>query len=279
MNTVSEFLATLRRSAADYKFEEFLEQALRDRLVCGVKSESLRRRLLLEKELILAKATEIAVAMEAANKDSKAIEAKLNETVKVLHIRNKEANEKTTKPITVACYRCGRQGHLPQNCRFKEALCHCCGKMGHIAMACRNKLRQQNPRLTHKQVQLDSEEEEEEEELSQLNGIEERNIQLLNAKPLMEVYINRQRVWMEIDTGAAVSVISQKILQIPVKQSSKQLRSATGQILELAGEAKVKVQVKGKRKVVKYTLQRGSALHYLAEIGSIPFLVKIGYKG
>ena len=108
-------------------------------------------------------------------------------------------------------------------CRFKEALCHSCGKMGHIARACQNKLRQQNLRLTHKQVQLDSEEEEEEEELSQLNAIEERNIQLLNVKPLVEVYINRQRVWMEIDTGAAVSVISQKILQIPVKQSSKQL--------------------------------------------------------
>ena len=88
-------------------------------------------------------------------------------------------------------------------------------------MACRNKLRQQNPRLTQKHVQLDSEEEEEE-ELSLLNGIDERNIQLLNAKPLMEVYINGQRVWMEIDTGAAVSVISQKILRIPVQQSSKQ---------------------------------------------------------
>ena len=61
---------------------------------------------------------------------------------------------------------------------------------------------------------------------------------------------------MEIDTGAAVSVISQKILRIPVQQSSKQLRSATGQILELAGEAKVKAQVKGKREVVKYIYRK-----------------------
>ena len=172
------------------------------------------------------------------------------------NIRNKDVDERTTKPTTAGCYRCGRQGHLPQNCKFKEALCHSCGKMGHIAVACRNKLRQQNPRLTHKHVQLDSEEEEEE-ELSQLNGIDERNIQLLNAKPLMEVYINGQRVWMEIDTGAAVSVISQKILRIPVQQSAKQLRSATGQILELAGEAKVKAQVKGKREVVKIYIAKG----------------------
>ena len=82
--TVSEFLAALQRSAANCEFKGFLEEALRDRFVCGVKSESLRRRLLLEKELTLAKVTEIAVAMEAADKDSKAIEAKSNVTVNVL---------------------------------------------------------------------------------------------------------------------------------------------------------------------------------------------------
>ena len=47
-----------------------------------------------------------------------------------------------------------------------------------------------------------------------------------------------------------------------------------GQILELGGEAKVKVQVKWKRNLVKYTSQKGVAfiIHYSAEIGSIPFL-------
>ena len=47
----------------------------------------------------------------------------------------------------------------------------------------------------------------------------------------MEVCVNGQRVWMEIDTGAAVSVISQKNLKIPLKKTSKQLRSATVQVL------------------------------------------------
>ena len=55
----------------------------------------------------------------------------------------------------------------------------------------------------HKHAQLDSKEEG---ELSQLNGVVIRNIQLLNDKMLMEVYINGHRVWMEIDTEAVVSV-------------------------------------------------------------------------
>ena len=101
-----------------------------------------------------------------------------------------------------------------------------------------------------KHVELDSDDDEEE-ELSQLNNLKERDIQLLSSKLLMEVRINGQRVEMEIDTGAAVSVISQKNLKIPLKKTSKQLRSATGQVLELAGEAKVKVRVKGMKKMVK----------------------------
>lgn len=50
----------------------------------------------------------------------------------------------------------------------------------------------------------------------------------------------------------------------------KQLRLATGQMLEMAGEAKIKVQVKGKMKVVKY-ITKEIALHYLVEIRPIPF--------
>ena len=64
------------------KFNAFFGEALQDnyRFICGVKSESLWRRLLLEDDLTLAKATEISVVMEVSDKDSKTVEAKLNES-------------------------------------------------------------------------------------------------------------------------------------------------------------------------------------------------------
>ena len=42
--------------------------ALRDRIVCGIKNESTQKRLLADPELRLAKATDVAQAMEAADK-------------------------------------------------------------------------------------------------------------------------------------------------------------------------------------------------------------------
>ena len=68
--TIAEYVAELRRIAKSCKFEAFLSDALRDRLVCGLQSVSTQNKLLAEKDLTLAKAVEIAQAMEAAEKNA-----------------------------------------------------------------------------------------------------------------------------------------------------------------------------------------------------------------
>ena len=47
-------------------FNQFLEEALRDRLVCGLANKSTQKKLLSEKNLTLERAFEIAVAAEMA---------------------------------------------------------------------------------------------------------------------------------------------------------------------------------------------------------------------
>ena len=49
--TIAEFMAELRRLSAHCDFESYLEQALRDRLVCGIRNENIQRRLLAEARL------------------------------------------------------------------------------------------------------------------------------------------------------------------------------------------------------------------------------------
>ena len=68
--TVAEYVAELRRLATHCKFEGYLEEALRDRLVCGLKNEGVQKRLLTYSELTLAKAVEVAQSMEAAERDT-----------------------------------------------------------------------------------------------------------------------------------------------------------------------------------------------------------------
>lgn len=46
---------------------------MRDRLVCGLRSESTQKRLLSEADLTLARAVEIAQSMEAAHKNAQAL--------------------------------------------------------------------------------------------------------------------------------------------------------------------------------------------------------------
>ena len=67
--SVAQYVAELRRLAADCKFEGYLEEALRDRLVCGLRNENTQKRLLTDPELTLAKAIDVAQSMEAAERN------------------------------------------------------------------------------------------------------------------------------------------------------------------------------------------------------------------
>ena len=64
--SVAEYLGELHRLAARCSFEAYLEEALRDRLVCGLRNESMQKWLLSEADLTLEKAVKIAKSLEAA---------------------------------------------------------------------------------------------------------------------------------------------------------------------------------------------------------------------
>ena len=59
----------LRRLARHCEFKTFLEEALRDRFVCGLHSKAIQNRLLTKKDLTLATAVDVAVGMEAMAKE------------------------------------------------------------------------------------------------------------------------------------------------------------------------------------------------------------------
>jgi len=84
--TTAEYVAELRRLAATCEFGEFLNDALRDRLVCGLRNESVQKRLLSEANLTFAKALELAQSMELADKNAKALKGTESAVRKLSHV-------------------------------------------------------------------------------------------------------------------------------------------------------------------------------------------------
>lgn len=70
--TVAAYIAELRKLAKTCDYGAFLEESLRDKLVCGLISEEIKRQRLKEKTLTLTQACETAMSIdsEVAAKDS-----------------------------------------------------------------------------------------------------------------------------------------------------------------------------------------------------------------
>lgn len=69
--SISDFAAELRRLATRCKIkEQHLDEALRDRCICELHSETVQRKLLLEKDLTMATALECVNCFSSAEKTS-----------------------------------------------------------------------------------------------------------------------------------------------------------------------------------------------------------------
>ena len=117
-------MAELRRLKTHCKFGTCLDEALRDRLDCGLQSEGIQKKLLIEADLTLTRAAELSVGMEAAEKNAKSLNGTENSIKSVTSVK--------------ACYRCSRTSYNQKDCRFKDAECHNCSKQGHIATVSRS---------------------------------------------------------------------------------------------------------------------------------------------
>ena len=152
----------------------------------------------------------------------------------------------------MTCHRCGRK-HKATDCRFREAECHICKKKGHISRACRNKQRppkSRSPTKTH-QLLTDTTDEAEPDEYSMYHtkgpGI--------TPPILVTLQLNGQDLTMELNTGATLSIVSEKTYQSlffsqappQLKPSTAQLKTYTGEVLRILGEITVTVCYKDQK--------------------------------
>lgn len=143
---VNDFAAELRRLASTCDFGQFLQDALRDRFVCGLSNAAIQKKLLSQKELTFTKAIEIAQAMEAAAAHSAALhsQAVYRPEPSDIHVVHKSAAAPSLSSVGAKpnnhqkCFRCGRQ-HSSTDCPYKLYRCNHCKKLGHLSAVCRSR--------------------------------------------------------------------------------------------------------------------------------------------
>ena len=263
--SIATFVAELRALAEFCNFGDTLEVMLRDRIICGINDDAIQRRLLSDPKLDYAKAVETALNMETAAQSMKTLKDKAGGFATGGDSpAQPQVNKMTTTPSKSSksvptCYRCGIRGHAVSTCRVdKNIICHYCQKKGHIQRACKRRdeapasdTSTPRPKPKSKSVGRVEEEGSDSDDsndaplcLVELKGV-------AHSPPiLVKVKLDDCLVNMEVDTGAAMSLMSQSTFQglwpgRELQPSQVRLRAYTKEPIPVVGCCNVNIEYNG----------------------------------
>ena len=272
--SVADYLAALRQLAEFCNFGDTLEKMLRDRLVCGIGDEPTQKKLLAETNLTYEKALQIARGSEAAAKNLREMKSPLTPpaTVKTEPVHRVSKTRRTTPPkakADVTCHRCGTPGHIAPDCPYKDLACHECGKEGHLAKVCKNKHAKQpsrkpsrkpprgKTRLSRKAVLRVEDESDSEDDLDaedygirRIQAVSERTTSMPPIK--IKVEVDECLVGMEVDTGAAMSIMAINTFRKlwprrSLDKTAVKLQNYSGESIPVLGMTSSKVTYEGQQ--------------------------------
>lgn len=210
--SISSYVVTLKHMASTCNFGTFLKDALRDRLVSGIRDDFIRQRLLTD-ELDLEGSLQKALMLEEAIKQ-KSTFGVLPESVNRVRSdqrarqsgkkpKDKGSQQSSQPPPTSdkeaekrkkPCYRCGAVSHAQFNCPYKSYKCNACQSVGHLAKVCKKSKKVQN---VNSEVNDDC-----------IYRISSNGV---GTKPyLIRLDVNNVAMSFEVDTGSLYSIISNK---------------------------------------------------------------------
>ena len=267
--SVSTFIAELRRMAKYCNFGTFLDRMLRDRIICGIECEDIQVKLISEPSLTLSRAVEIAVAMDAATRRVGAMKSNniesasevhfLKNQVKPFHLKKKPVSsspvkQSSSKP-SAQCMRCGStDSHYSSECPHIKAICHSCGRVGHLSRIC-----QSVDRAGSSKREFKSKKRVKAVPVHQL-GLQQYDLftisSLGSAPPPARIQCKVQGmvIEMEVDSGAPFALISKSTYervrhQFPsLEKTDVSMRSYTAHPISILGVVDVNVEFGGRSK-------------------------------
>ena len=270
--SIAQYIVELRKLASTCDFGSFLSESLRDRFVCRLRDRAIQKILLSVVDLTFKRVSELALAMEIADKNTQDFKPFSGSEVKNVSRetarkgrgqfsdRTKFQGFQTgTKSKGLKCFRCAGS-HATNLCKFKEEKCYNCSKKGHIAKVCRAKHFKSKVFKTKYVDQDDSNDEDPTEEELGLYGVytlpEVRKYQA-------NIRVDNENIVMEIDTGAAVSIIPQelyetKLSHLPLSKSKAVLKTYSGERLQVLGEVQLPVRYQGQSVKLTAVIVKGN---------------------
>ena len=231
--SVSDFVARLKKLASTCSFGAFLTEALRDRLVSGLHSKMSRtqRHLLSVRDLTYTAARDRCIADELASKANKEhMGGSVSDEANKLQEFNRSKGRKSSSgsfkgprygPGAEQCKACGSKAHSADVCKFKNATCHHCQRKGHIRPVCKARLPESSfqrssssaTKANVNNCELDSQHESKDQgEDAEGFGLYRTGTDTVTVKPyVVNVKLGKANVPMELDTGASRSTVSQYV--------------------------------------------------------------------
>ncbi|XP_049523897.1 uncharacterized protein LOC119454128 [Dermacentor silvarum] len=257
--TVATFAVALKHLAAKCKYGTFLDDALRDRFVAGLRNPAIQTGLLKKKELSFESACDFAKSVEMAEQESRGFRPGSGTEADVHAIRKTGRKAafagkpgKQYEATKTKCHRCGQE-HDASSCRYRKARCYSCKRTGHLARVCG----QRPPGAGKIHAVADQQEDNE----MMLYAVHHAG--LAKQPYQVELMLGRKRVQMQVDTGAAVSLISEDLWKQlvnppPLTPSTVKLKTYGGAPLEVKGQAEVPVEYNGQRKILPVVVVPGN---------------------
>lgn len=252
--SISDYILDLRVLAKSCDFGTFLDEALRDRFIAGIKCASIQN-ILVEEDLTFEKACTKALAMELAVEGTKSLQC--TDELQVNKIDKRKFGASTSsnnKKSYSKCFRCGRQ-HNPTRCPARNWSCFKCNKMGHGANVCKQELVVKPVRAVKKLKEVEDDEDDclvcdvdEEDCMGYLNAIPGNQESGKNQKKVIKVSVNKMSIAFEVDTGACCTVMSKaqfrRLFGSRKMKFRQNLKTVTGQTVIVVGQFLVQVMLK-----------------------------------
>ncbi|XP_048581151.1 uncharacterized protein K02A2.6-like isoform X2 [Nematostella vectensis] len=251
------FLTELRRKAALCDFGVIKDSLIRDQIVIGTNSPTLRERLLREPDLTLMTAINLCRASEQAIEQSKLItRPEQSQEIKEIDSLNARApTQNQNKGQSFKCRFCGLQ-HDRGNCTAYNATCHRCKEKNHFARCCTRKLPQpqahQQQRGASRAIrEVELQEQQDPNNLyKEIESLYIEEIKSSNKIKCVEqcLSLNGKNVTFKLDSGAECNVIPEAVakeLDCTIEQTALKLRAFGGNPLKTVGKCYIDTIVQG----------------------------------